>query len=99
MDFNNTKTEIKMWFENLNEIKNANLTFKEEVNFQNIRTLAIDLENKSNMGIVIIYEDSHLFFDFMSKDDSEMKSYNWSEKFNNLENLKERIEESLNKYL
>ncbi|MDF0716490.1 hypothetical protein PY092_10045 [Muricauda sp. 334s03] len=98
MEFNKTKTEIKQWFQDLMGKEITHIEFKEEINFQNVQTLSIDFESKISLGIIIIYEDNHLFFDFMKKNDSEMKSSNWSEVFFDQEDLKERIEKSLSKY-
>ncbi|MEO2050189.1 MAG: hypothetical protein ABGX00_00380 [Allomuricauda sp.] len=98
MEFNKTKTEIKQWFQDLMGKEITHIEFKEEINFQNVQTLSIDFESKISLGIIIIYEDNHLFFDFMKKNDFEMKSNNWSEVFFGIEDLKEKIEKSLSKY-
>lgn len=98
MDFNEIIYEIKKWLSSSNIFTDMNIILKEEINFDNIQTLTIDLEDDNNLGTIIIYEDYHLFFDFISKNDEHMKSYNWSDIFLDFENLKSKIENSFEKY-
>jgi hypothetical protein len=98
MDYNNVKT----WMTELEPLKSSNLNFREEINFDNVKTVTVDIESENDMGIIIIYLDGHVFFDFMSKNDPMMKSHNWSENYIDFYDLKEKIEKALflnwNKY-
>lgn len=98
MDFNKISYEIKKWLSSSNIFRDINIILKEEINFDNIQTLTIDLEDDNNLGIIIIYEDYYLFFDFISKNDEQMKSYNRSDNFLDFENLKLKIEKYFEKY-
>ncbi|GIM53344.1 hypothetical protein CAPN004_23730 [Capnocytophaga cynodegmi] len=98
MDFDKIILDTKDWFLNLNKFKEKNIIFIEEKNFEGIRTFTINIEDNNNLGIIIIYRDNYLFFDFLSKNDEQMKSYNWSDNFTDLEDIKEKILNSIEQY-
>ena len=98
MDFNTNKTEIRAWILLLDILKNSKFKFKEEKNFHDIQTITIDIESENNLGLIIIYQDNNLFFDFMSKKDPEMRSFNWSDYYEDFNQMQLKIEEALVKY-
>lgn len=95
MDFNQIILNIKHWILSSNEFNDMNILFKEETNYDNIKVISIDIDSEDKLGLIIIYEDFHLYFDFISKNDKQMKSYNWSEKYKDLEEIKMKILNSI----
>jgi hypothetical protein len=91
MDCNN----IKKWLKDLDRLKSSTIRLNDEINFDNVKTITIDIESERDLGIIIIYQDGYLFFDFMSKDDLLMKSNNWSDKYIDFNQLKTKIENAI----
>lgn len=91
MDFNKIKKEIKEWSLPFAKEQNIKFLFKEEINFENINTLTIDIEDTEGLGLIIIYEDKNLFFDYIKKSDIDMKTINWSEKYTDINDIKVKI--------
>lgn len=103
MDFNELLLNLKRWFKSLNEIKEAQIFFREEIYreempFADVSVLKIEVEDINNSGIILIYKDNYLYFDYISKNDESMKSHNWSERYTDLQDIKSKILEFIKKY-
>ncbi|MBV7441292.1 hypothetical protein KRX57_07650 [Weeksellaceae bacterium TAE3-ERU29] len=103
MDFNELLLNVKEWFKSLIEMKDAQIFFTEEIyreekRFADVSVLKIEIEDKNNSVIILIYKDNYLYFDYLSKNDESMKSNNWSERYTDLQDIKLKILKSIEKY-
>jgi hypothetical protein len=97
-NFNLYCQALLTWMEKCSLLDGASFQFKEETNWENIEVFSINLESSKSLGIIIIYADNHLHFDYLSKTDESLASHNWSEDFQDYDDLKKKIELSLIKY-
>jgi len=89
-------SDIKNWIQSLKILHGTTIKFKEEVNFDDVEVLSIELDNENTTAVIVIYSDNNFFFDFMSKNDKKMISYNWSNHYKDFQDLTDKILESFN---
>lgn len=89
---------LEIWMKKFSLLDGASFRFKEETNWDNIEVFSIEIESPKTLGIIIVYADNHLYFDYLSKTDESLTSHNWSEDFQDYDDLKMKIELSIIKY-
>lgn len=88
------KAAINSLVETSSVFRDNSIEFSQYLNSDGIEVLEINLENKSNLGLILIYEDSHAHIeihDKISADPIFIKSYS----FENLVGLVTFLKESL----
>jgi len=97
MDSNHmiNKNDIVSWLQGLKLLQGSSIISKEEKSWSNFDVISIEIENENSMGIIIVYEDNQVYFNFMNKKDESLTNYDRSEKYQDYGDLIEKIEQSL----
>ena len=89
MDFNDNAIIDKIMFLSQEHLlpKKAEFSIKTSTNQDNVRILELDIDSPDTIGLVIIYEDGHVFFNYINKNDETMNNVNWSNKIESVNAL------------
>ncbi|MBV7441291.1 hypothetical protein KRX57_07645 [Weeksellaceae bacterium TAE3-ERU29] len=96
MDFNELLLNVKEWFKSLDEMKDAKIFFTEEIYrkekpFADVSVLKIEIEDRNQLGVILINKDNYLHFDYVLKKDKSIRNTNWSERYTDLQDIKSSI--------
>jgi len=75
--------------------KKASFSVVEKINQENVNIIEIDIDCENSIGLVIIYEDGYIFFNYLNKKDEKMKNESWSKKVDSVEEVLNDISDFL----